>query len=585
MKRSSHPHNGTFRPLLFILVPVLIALLLPAMALATEPCSNTALRSGLSGGLPDCRGYEQVSPADKEGGSGGVLQGSGLALSDGSAITYSGEPFYHPKPKEPLESRFFEQYTSERSANGWSTLNGDTLIPETVPVPVLPASAVATGAQVLEETPDGSKVFFLDETNLTGTSNTAPSEPDLYQYDIPNNQLTDLTINTTEHPDARGILGTGGENTQEGTYIYYIAGGKLTPNAPTGQCGTGPDGEATGTGCKLYLYHNATTTYIATLSPKDEAGLTNARTTVFDWGTLPSERTAEVSPNGRYVAFGSRLPLTGQPAEPFEEKPGIDIPGAEIFRYDADATEKGEQSIVCVSCGSNGMTVPQSLLPFSLSTAINGANGRRYMLDNGRVLFNTIAGLVPGDTNRQTDVYEWEPSGLGDCTSSSIRFSQPSDGCIGLISAGNSETSPATLADASTNGSDIFFTTNQSLIPQDQDNITDLYDARENGGTPPPTPPACPQNTACPPTPTTQPTFIGASGSTTFTGTETPPPATTPLKPPSPKPLTRTQKLARALKACRTKRNKKQRATCETTAHKHYRPTPHTKKPKPRNTK
>ena len=37
-----------------------------------------------------------------------------------------------------------------------------------------------------------------------------------------------------------------------------------------------------------------------------------------------------------------------------------------------------------------------------------------------------------------------------------------------------------TVADASADGNDVFFTTSQSLVPRDQDEITDLYDARED---------------------------------------------------------------------------------------------------------
>jgi hypothetical protein len=568
----------------------------PAAASGAE-CPNEVLRVvNDSSNLPDCRAYEQVSPTEKEGGSGGVSQGSGLALSDGSAIAYQGEPFFHPTPKkEPLESKQVEQYTSERAPNGWSTLNGDTLTPETVPPAVLPPAAEGTGAQVLEETRDGSKVFFLDTAELLpGVSNAGEGEPDLYEYTVPSaalpsGALVDLTADANpgahpgelEHGDARGILGIGGEGAETGSYIYYIAGGKLTPNAPTGQCGTGPFGEGTGTGCKLYLYHDATTTYIATLSPKDESGFAKgfAGKTLFDWSTLLSKRTAEVSPNGRFLVFGSRVPLTGQPGEPFEEQPRVFIPAAEIFRFDADATANGEQPIVCVSCGSTGVTEPQTLL-LSPGGAINGSGRKRFVLDDGRVFFNTIAGLLPQDTNGQGDVYEWEPPGVGDCTSSSVRLSQPSGGCVGLISGGTSEESPGAVAvgrspsafvDASADGSNVFFTTNQPLVPGDGDRITDLYDAREGGGFPAPAAPACAQEADCP-EPFTALTFPGSPASLTASGSEAPPPALDlEPKPASSKPLTRAQKLTRALKTCRKDKTRAKRLSCEHSARSRYR--------------
>jgi hypothetical protein len=443
-------------------------------------------------------------------------------------------------------------------------------------------------------------VFFLDTAELLpGVSNAGEGEPDLYEYTVPSaarpsGSLVDLTADANpganpgelEHGDARGILGTGGEGTETGSYVYFVAGGKLTPSAPGGTCGSlGGDTtrNANGTGCKLYLHHDTTTTFIATLSAGDEQGVVNsAGYHLNDWPVAETlfRRTAEVSSNGRFLVFGSRVPLTGQPGEPFEEGPGVSIPAAEIFRYDADATEKGGQPIVCVSCGSAGVTEPQALL-LSPGGAINASGRKRFVLDDGRVFFNTIAGLVPQDTNGQGDVYEWEPPGVGDCTSSSVRLSQPSGGCVGLISGGTSEESPGAVAvgrspsafvDASADGSNVFFTTNQPLVPGDGDQITDLYDAREGGGFPAPAAPACAQEADCP-EPFTALVFPESPASLTASGSEAPPPALNlEPKPASTKPLTRTQKLTRALKTCRKDKTKAKRLTCEHSARSKYGP-------------
>ncbi len=54
-------------------------------------------------------------------------------------------------------------------------------------------------------------------------------------------------------------------------------------------------------------------------------------------------------------------------------------------------------------------------------------------------------------------------------------------------------------------GQDIFFSTTQGLLPQDNDHVTDAYDARVDGGFPPPPapPPVCEGGEAChgPPAP------------------------------------------------------------------------------------
>lgn len=63
-------------------------------------------------------------------------------------------------------------------------------------------------------------------------------------------------------------------------------------------------------------------------------------------------------------------------------------------------------------------------------------------------------------------------------------------GCVALISSGRSSEA-STFVDASADGSDAFFLTESSLVPSDPGSF-DLYDAREDGGYPvPPTPIPC----------------------------------------------------------------------------------------------
>lgn len=533
-------------------------------------CPNESM-VGFSANLPDCRAYEQVSPAEKDNGSGGVLyfgapeqeQPHGenypaapeRSLADGSEMTYLSEPVFHLREIGKNEEKVFAQYTSRRLADGWETMNGDLLAQEEVPDPVLP-SAAATSTQfvedavVVEETPSGSKVFFLD------TANTSISEPDLYEYDVVTGRLTDLTVDTNpgERADARGIIGIGGEGAEEGAYVYFVAGGDLAARAHAGdECKSeNTDIGAIGEGCNLYLRHNGVTTFIATLAALDEGGLNN-NAEVNDWPQSPLRRTAEVSPNGRYLAFSSHAGLTGQ-------DPGM----AEIFRYDAQASEVHQSALVCVSCSPAGSATP-TVIPADGRrglVAINGANRQRYILNDGRVFFTTEAQLVPQDVNRQDDVYEWEA------------------GAPLLISGGTSEFAASRFTDASESGSDVFFTTAQSLVPQDGDEITDLYDAREDGGFPAPLPPGCALGAACPAALAPPPSSLGGTpASATFSGVESTPASQAITRPLGKRaPVTKAEKLAKALKSCHAKHNRKKRASCEATARKRYKPPPKRRK-------
>jgi hypothetical protein len=557
--------------------------------LRTNPgVSNTDPATGqpYDATLPDCRAYEQVSPTEKEGGSGGVFTfdspeqdgqaGRGghplHALPTGSSITYGGEPFYQIAPDEdeqvgvsgtPGERYAFEQqYTSVRSASGWNTEHGDDFNSEEVPPDTLQAS-VAPNPTHVEESPSGAEIFYIEAGGL-------------YEYRrSPDDGLPNPTKLTPIGAGVQGLLGNGGEGGEEGSYVYFVASGVLAPGAVTGTCEpeTLGHGKTKGTGCKLYMYHDGVITFIATLSPNDEQGGTLG-STAEDW-SAPSERTSEVSPNGRYVAFDSNNELnresTPQGVKEFPK-------GPEIFRYSAESGE-----LTCVSCGPptpiepDGPPLPGGALNLvSTLEAPNGADRQRYMLNDGRVLFDTPNALVPQDTNGQPDVYEWDPVGVGSCATSSDQFRVLSNGCVALISGGTSDVSESTLADASPDGSNVFFTTSQSLVPQDQDEITDLYDAREGGGFFPPPPPTCPTGAHCPNGGSTPPA-LPAPSTLTNSALEPPGPSSvvTVVKP---KPLSKAQKLAKALRACRKAKKKSKRKACEAAAHERYGPKKSAKK-------
>jgi hypothetical protein len=138
----------------------------------------------------------------------------------------------------------------------------------------------------------------------------------------------------------------------------------------------------------------------------------------------------------------------------------------------------------------------------------------RNLTDNGRLFFESRDALSPHDTNgRVQDVYEYEPDGVGTCESEA-----ENGGCISLISSGR-DTTDSDFVNATPSGSDVFFTTRSRLVSSDEDNLIDLYDARENGGFPPPASvPPCTTADSCRAAPSPQPTIFGAPSSQTFTG-------------------------------------------------------------------
>jgi hypothetical protein len=100
----------------------------------------------------------------------------------------------------------------------------------------------------------------------------------------------------------------------------------------------------------------------------------------------------------------------------------------------------------------------------------------RYLTDSGRLYFDSADSLSYFDTNAGVeDVYQYEPQGMGTC----IR----EGGCVSLVSAGR-EAVDSNFLTVDATGGNVFFTSRDRLVPADEDQLIDLYDARVGGGFP-----------------------------------------------------------------------------------------------------
>jgi len=306
--------------------------------------------------------------------------------------------------------------------------------------------------------------------------------------------------------------------------------------------------------------------------------------------------TARVSPDGRYLAFMSQRGLTGYDNFDVNEETGRHA-DEEVYLYDASSGR-----LICASCDPTGRrphgveykkldegeglaggdrvwgseTWIAANIPGWTAFRVDRARHQaRYLSDSGRLFFNSDDALVPQDVNGTEDVYEYEPTGIGDCTASQLTFNSRSGGCVGLISSGTSA-EESVFMDASESGGDVFFLTAARLSGQDVDAALDVYDAHECTSavpcfpTPAVQPPPCSTGDSCKGTPSPQPAIFGAPASATFAG------AGNAVQPVSKakvttkqKSLTRAQKLAKALKACERK-PKRKRAACVVQARRRY---------------
>ena len=211
----------------------------------------------------------------------------------------------------------------------------------------------------------------------------------------------------------------------------------------------------------------------------------------------------EVTPNGEFAVFPSTLPLTGFGAAGHRK----------IYRYFAST-----RKLSCVSCDPTGAE------PTSDSTlASNGLS----LTNDGRVFFTTAEADALRDTDNRQDVYEWEEPGAGNCDPSSPNYSPGANECLSLISSGTSAFDSILLG-VSSDGTDAFFFTRDSLVPQDENGpLAKLYDARELGGFAfkPPIP-ACKASDECHGPGSPAPPLPDIYGNKSSSGNESPPAST-----------------------------------------------------------
>jgi Tol biopolymer transport system component len=136
-----------------------------------------------------------------------------------------------------------------------------------------------------------------------------------------------------------------------------------------------------------------------------------------------------------------------------------------------------------------------------------------------------------------------------------------SGGTVHLVSGGGGHFD-STFYDASADGKDVVFATGERLVGQDTDSHVDLYDARAEGGFPAP-PVALPQceGEAC----RTSTSAVPASVAAGTVGFSAPPSQPKPRKPAKP-----SSARAKALKACKAKPSKAKRKKCESQVKKRF---------------
>jgi hypothetical protein len=165
----------------------------------------------------------------------------------------------------------------------------------------------------------------------------------------------------------------------------------------------------------------------------------------FEPSSVPTRMN--VSPDGSYMAMLSEAKLTSY------DNAGL----AQMYTYNAET-----RAIQCVSCPPSGEAATNDV-----EASQNGI----FMTADGRTFFATKQALVDRDANGIKDVYEFVAgrpqlisTGTGEVESEGFK------GEIGLVGV-------------SLDGTDAFFSTHETLVPEDENGAyLKFYDARTSGG-------------------------------------------------------------------------------------------------------
>jgi hypothetical protein len=290
----------------------------------------------------------------------------------------------------------------------------------------------------LGATSDGTKVFFASSDQLS--NDDSDSSVDLYMWQQSDNSITLLsrgngqgnsdscTATWTTQCDVQPILSTHPEVdssiASEGGDVYFYSPESLDSANP----GI-PDQR------NLYVYRGGQVQYVTTLDPGTELS------------------RFQVTPDGRHAAFVTDSRLTSY------DNAGY----AEMYAFDASSGD-----VECVSCAPDG----------SAPTAdAAGSTSGLFITDDGRTFFSTPDPLVSADTNGLIDIYEFV-GGRPQLISSGTASEDTVGGGLILYPP-----STVGLEAVSANGTDVYFSTFDTLVSEDHNGpFFKFYDARTNGG-------------------------------------------------------------------------------------------------------
>ncbi|MGN6663093.1 MAG: fibronectin type III domain-containing protein [Solirubrobacterales bacterium] len=494
-----------------------------------KPRSLTTQESSPAFGLPDARGWEMVSPAEKNGGAiqgfgqnrgGGVLQ----AAAQGGAITYSSASSFAEGPEGAPPA---SQYVSRRTSSGWTT--------ENVTAPTLSGvygtEPIGVPYRIFSE--DLARGLMLNGVHCRGEGTGCPVDApvltgsgalagyqDYYLRDSANGSFTALLSESDDEflrlEPEQLYLGFAGAS-PDLAHVVLSTCAKLTANASEAPGGEGCDP----TKPNLYEWSGGGLSLVnvapgaALAAPSGAISADGARVYFVEAGKLYLREGANAP---QLLAEGGEFQTaTPSGSMAFYTKAG------HLYRYDAvshsssDLTPAGgvagvlgasaDGSVVYFqnSSGIERWESPGTLTPVAVAAAASqkgdwppATGAARVSSDGEELLFVSKASLTGFDNTDQTtggadaEVFLWQNSGAGLlCVSCNPTEERPlgasaipgavANGEVGAFASGELPTDSYKPRVLSANGRRLFFDSGDSLVPGDTNNRPDVYQWEAQG--------------------------------------------------------------------------------------------------------
>lgn len=506
-------------------------------------CANAALRTGSSAGLPDCRAYELVTPADTNGRvPGATIFGEGVGSAPQPLAAPSGESLLFGVEGGALPGLggggFHDAYVARRGPVGWST-----------------TFAGLDGTQAQEPFETGTSADHeYSLWAVGGTKGTLANPP---------GTIGGATMNYLRGPGGTvgpiGVGSLGADPRAKGHWVTPGAGhlifsseAQLEPGAPpagttaiydrrpdaTVVVSVLPDGTAPGAGedaafqgvsadgsavafklgGAMYVHRSGEATRLAIAAPSTFAGLSadgrflfyaagddlfrfDATTATTEPIGSGGESTAvNVSPDGSHVYFVSPSVLSGD-----ANSEGAKALSGEQNLYAWDAGSKAVRFVATVEQEDvtgeappvGGAGNPIGGLGLWTSDAVASGQGQfvgpandpsRSDPSSGVLVFESRAQLTQYDNGGHSEIYRYAPSDetLTCVSCSPIEAPPVSEARLESRYAPRLHSVPPVNAvsridNVTASGNRVFFESGDALAPEDTDQTNDVYEWEAGG--------------------------------------------------------------------------------------------------------